>query len=811
MALVPFLPYANGRLVSWFEAGDSTHLLFLLVVPIVLLPAVLFGAAFPILIRIYTDRAQAVGEGMGMAVAANTVGAIAASLLIGFWANTALGMDATLFGLILLELLIALLVLLGFQTSRGRERLAATAVALGVLVLVSFSFNGVQIERTIAGRRIQFSSLSDYRSRVQSAIEHQVLMLEGRNSVVTVSESPSGRSLLTNGLPEAGSVFGPPYLSLTTTLLGILPYLIAESPERALVIGLGGGNTVDALVRTPISSIDIVELEEGVVHGAELLHEGRPNPLEDPRVQLHVNDGRNELLRGRYRGEGSYDIITSQPSHPWLMGAANLFTEEFFALARDNLRGGGVFAMWLNGFRTTPEMLLAVITSFERVFPGALLADVSMGQDRSAFLLLGMRRPVTLDSAVVSQRMSDARIRSLLGFHGIESVEDVLARFEGAAAEFAAIAPDAANTDDNAFIETRTIARRDWGKLDFGEVEAKLAPDAPVLPPLVGDVDVAAVARTLLGLVGGSGRNSPSGKLERLLRNHAEGLDPLLVATLRADGATRREDTETQGIEALKGLAEAHPGRPEPLRALAVHLEVRQGAFAEAARAFGEAHGRSQEARDAFDAARVIDRLEPEAAWEWIRRIPEAERGRFPQIALYEAKAALRNGERGEAVRAAYQALWRFRDTEEGRVVSGVNAVMAELAEAAGDRLAARAFREVDHRERAARAQPWVRKASVALREKRLDQAEESLSRAEALMPADASVLLLKARLALAREDDEGLQATLAELRTWAPTLAGAVTAENRFRMESGLPLLPERPAEEIGAAGSTSAFDRSR
>ena len=140
-----------------------------------------------------------------------------------------------------------------------------------------------------------------------------------------------------------------------------------------------------------------------------------------------------------------------------------------------------------------------------------------------------------------------------------------------------------------------------------------------------------------------------------------------------------------------------------------------------------------------------------------------------------------------------------------------VGEIPAELAEAVGDRLVARAFREVDHRERAARAQPWVRKASSALREKRLDQAEESLSRAESLVPADARVLLLKARLALVREDDEVLQATLAELRTWAPTLAGAVTAENRFRMESGLPLLPERSAEEIGAAGSSSAFDRSR
>ncbi len=809
MALVPFLPYANGRLLAWFDAGDTTHLLFLLVVPIVLLPALLFGAAFPILIRIYTNRAQAVGEGMGMAIAVNTVGAIVASLLIGFWANTALGMDATLFGLIQIELLIALLVLLRFQTRRGRQRLSASAAALGVLVLVSFSFNGVQIDRTVAGRRIEFSDLSDYRTRVQRTIEDQLLMLEGRNSVVTVFQRPLGRSLLTNGLLEAGSMLAPPYLPLTTTLLGILPYLAAESPERALVIGLGGGNTVEALVRTPIPRIDVVELEEGVVRGAELLYEGRRNPLEDPRVRLRVNDGRNELLLGRYQGGGSYDVITSQPSHPWLMGAANLFTEEFFALARDNLRGGGVFAMWLNGFRTTPEMLLAVIASFERVFPGAVVADVALGQDRSAFLLLGMRRPVILDPAEISGRMDDPRIRSLLGFHGIERVEDVLARFEGTAADFAAVAPGAANTDDNAFIETRAVSRHGWGDLDFGEVEAKLAPDAPVLPPLRGDVDVAAVARKLLELVRGPGENSPAAKLERLLRNHAENLDPVLVATLRADLATRREETEAQGVEALRGLAEEHPDRPEPLRTLAVHQEVRKRAFAEAARTFALAHARSHDPRDAFDAARVLDRVDPEEAWQWIRRIPEAERGRFPQIALYEAKAALRSREGGEAIRAAYEALRRFRDTEEGRKLPGVNAVMAELAEAAGDRLAARSFREVDHRERATRAMPWIQKAKRALTEERLGETEAWLSRAEALMPTETEVLLLKARLALARQDAEGLHAALAKLRGWAPTLADAVAAENRFRLESGLPLLPERPPEEIGAAAVSSALDR--
>jgi hypothetical protein len=295
------------------------------------------------------------------------------------------------------------------------------------------------------------------------------------------------------------------------------------------------------------------------------------------------------------------------------------------------------------------------------------------------------------------------------------------------------------------------------------------------------------------------------------LCNHAEDLGPVLVATLRADLATRREETEAHGVEALRGLSEAHPDRPEPLRALAAYLEVRKSAFAEAARAFAEAHARSQDPRDAFDAARVLDRVNPEASIEWIRRIPEPGRGRFPQIVLYEAKAALRSRGGGESIRAAYEALRRFRDTEEGRRLPGVNAVLAELAEAAGDRLAARSFREVDHRERAARAQRWIRRAERALAEERLVEAEGWLSKAEALMPTQPELLMVKARLALARGDDEGLRGALEALRRWAPTLSGAVAAENRFRLEAGRPLLPERPPEEIGAPAVSSALERRR
>jgi spermidine synthase len=106
------------------------------------------------------------------------------------------------------------------------------------------------------------------------------------------------------------------------------------------LIGLGGGNTLEALLHTGLERIDVVELEQVVIDALPAFVQGRDDPLADPRVHLIVNDGRNELLRAGRDGRPPWDVIASQPSHPWRIGAANLFTEEYFALARAALSPG---------------------------------------------------------------------------------------------------------------------------------------------------------------------------------------------------------------------------------------------------------------------------------------------------------------------------------------------------------------------------------------------------------------------------------------------------------------------------------------
>jgi len=795
---VPWLPWAHGRLADAAGGGDAVHLLFVLVVPIVLVPTALFGAAFPILIRIYTDRAEDVGEAMGRAVAVNTAGSIAASLLVGFLAIPRLGMDVTLGALVWLDLLLAAVVLSGFQRATGSARLPALGAAAAALLVVAFGYNGVRAELAVAGREVDAAEPGAYRRDLEGKARAQIFVREGRNAIVTVTAEEASRGLRSNGLPEAGVLLGPPYGPVTTSLLGALPYLLAESPERALVIGLGAGSTLETLLRTPLARIDVVELEVGVVGAMQVLHAGRPDPLADPRVRLRLNDGRNELLRARHAGApgAGWDVIASQPSHPWLIGAANLFTEEFFVLAREALRPGGAFALWVNGFRTDREALLALMASFERVFPGSLVADVSANHGRSAFLLLGMREPVRVDPERMVRRLAEPALASHLSHHGLDRVAAVLARFEGRTADFAVQAGGARNTDDNAWVETRIPRKLEWESLDWASVEAGLPAGAPVLPPLTAPVDVAAVARGVLDAVSRASEPRPLRKIERLLEGHGAGLDPFEAELLRAEASLFEPEARARGEAALRALAAAQPRRPEPWRVLGTHQATRLRDFAAAGASFAAAFERSGGARDAYDAARALDYVDPERALGFVDHIPAGERAHFPRLAWYEAKRALARGARGETLAPRLAALERYRDTAEGRLIPGVNATLARLAEATGDRRRSLFYQEADRRERLAQAEPLLARAREALGAGRIEEAAPALRGATALLPGHPEVAQLAAELALARGDAAGLEAALAELRAQAGSLEAAVVAENRFRAGHGLPLLPEQPAE---------------
>jgi spermidine synthase len=780
---VPWLPWFFGHLVSWSGSEDVLHLAFAVIVPIVLLPTALFGAAFPVLIRLYTRSASEVAQGMGIAIAVNTAGSIAASLIVGFWWIPALGSDATLYLLLLLDLGVGFLVVLRFQTAQGRERLAGLATAAVLVMGVAFAYNGAHLDRALVGRWIQTPRALDYRQAVDGVLANTRLVLEGRHAVVSVHEESWGRRIRTNGMPESTRAYAEPYNSVEVDLLGLLPYLLAEHKKRGLVIGFGGGGTLDALVQTELDQIEVVELEQRVIEAADELYSGVPLPLDDPRVVLHVADGRHHLLLGRHREDTGYDVIASQPSHPWLAGAANLFTEDFFALVRDNLSEGGVFALWLNGFRIDRDSALAVMASFERVFPGGQLVAAGGGLSPwSSLILLGGRNPILWRSARIDPRIAEAGVSRALALHGFDRAEDLLALFEGAIAPFAALEPELANTDDNAFLESRIPRMRRWGSLDPRLILDRLAKNEVVLPGPEDEVDLPYLVERVLRTANGARPWPLLHRARRLVEAHGGGLGDRRRLR-RAQIDLRDPATEEQARSLLEELA-SEPGLgTEARRVLGMYEALQRGDMRAAASHFEAAYAASGASEDAYDAARAWHRVEREKAWHWAKRVASADRARFPRLALFDAERALAENATEVELARVYQGLLRYRDTEEGRSFAGVDAAAAELALRMGDLRSARAFWDADRRSRETAAGPLRPQLYAALQKRDFERATELLEDLRRLAPSDLATLRAEAAFAHERGDDAAFDAILEEIERWAPSPRQGRFAVRRLRL----------------------------
>ena len=149
----------------------------------------------------------------------------------------------------------------------------------------------------------------------------------------------------------------------------------------------------------------------------------------------------------------SYDLIVSEPSHPWVPGVANLFTREFFTLGRERLRDDGVFVQWLQIYQLSPENLRSVLATFHRVFPHVAVFRVEGSAKGKDLILIGSRQPIRLD--LVNGRMKDDRVAADLKRVGLSNPDDVMAWFVCDEAKLGpAIAGAVINTDDNMHVET---------------------------------------------------------------------------------------------------------------------------------------------------------------------------------------------------------------------------------------------------------------------------------------------------------------------------------------------------------------------
>jgi spermidine synthase len=271
----------------------------------------------------------------------------------------------------------------------------------------------------------------------------------GRTATVLVREQGPEWRLTTNGLPE--SVIQPPGSRpgryLVSHWMTLLPVALRPDIRSLLVVGLGGGGTIED-VPPSIERIHVVELEPEVVAANRSLSASRRvDPLADPRLRLHLDDARSAL---QLAGHG-FDAIVSQPSHPWTGGSAHLFTREFYELVKRRLNPGGVFVQWM-GFAFVDEPLFrTLVATLRSAFPHV---EVYQPPTTGAALLVASQQPFDLAATAPRGIQAAASTWSTLGVLLPEDIVAARVLDADGAARLAEGAP--LNTDRRNLLQTRS-------------------------------------------------------------------------------------------------------------------------------------------------------------------------------------------------------------------------------------------------------------------------------------------------------------------------------------------------------------------
>lgn len=403
----------------------NTYLLYkFLIAGGVLLPvALLFGATFPLVARLEVVREGEVGSRVGILYMFNTLGAIAGSLIAGFVMLPLLGLQRSLNLVALIALGLGVFLIL---TRVAGDLLWPRIAEACLLVLLGF---GLFISTPVWNKKIlsagvyfrphSYISENGKRNILDQVLGQLTLVRfeEGMTETAAVVDTPVSRMFLVDGKVEAATDLVDMRLQ---RLMGELPPMFARRLDKAVNIGLGCGITLGGLKVYPFKHFECVELEPKVVQTARFFAKQNDDVLNDPRLKIIINDGRNHLLLTNEK----YDVITSDPFEPLVGGAASLYTYNHFEIGKQHLRPGGIFCQYLPMYQLSPSDYQMIIRSFCRAYPHVTLWYTGIDT-----IMLGSTSPQTLTLQDLEGRMDRKQVKASLAKIGIKTPSQLLQTF----------------------------------------------------------------------------------------------------------------------------------------------------------------------------------------------------------------------------------------------------------------------------------------------------------------------------------------------------------------------------------------------
>lgn len=392
--LIQLLPWLfNVNHAFWGSTNSYVgHLLErIFVISLVVLPASIFcGAVFPLALVALSSQGKGRKNSLGFLYTCSSFGSVFGAAAAGFifvpllGRMFASGMESTIYLVIGAEIIFAIYL---FLAAKSRPIFVLLPAASSFLLFNHPAWNKALISSGIPflSLPLRASTTKEIFDRVLSDSANNKLLFyrEGLNTTVTVSANlPQNIVYLKNdGKVEAALPFHPERQADTSDLtthfmLGRLPLSINSKPEKSVfLIGLGSGATCGgALSDASVKKLKIAEIEPTIFEVQHYFEPAngeptRPEWLKSGRVVPFCGDARMSLNFSKEK----YDVIISQPAEPWISGSADLYTTEFWNLARSALNSHGCFCQWIQLYSIDPEFLAVLLRTFQNVFPNTYI------------------------------------------------------------------------------------------------------------------------------------------------------------------------------------------------------------------------------------------------------------------------------------------------------------------------------------------------------------------------------------------------------------------------------------------------------
>jgi spermidine synthase len=399
-------------------------------------PTLCWGASFPLAFA--AARGRDAGRLVGGLYAANTFGAIIGALAVSLVLVPWIGTQNTQRVLLAVSAAGAVAVL----APRLDKILdaAGLGVALGAIIFLAAHVDAVPGELIAYGRRMPMNA--GYSTILYTG--------EGRDSSIAVSRWHSDNSLQFHvaGKVEASSNGTDMRLQ---RMLGHLAALPQTAPRSVLIVGFGAGVTAGSFTTYPtVQHITICEMEPLIPPtSTKYFKDQNYGVANDPRTHIVFDDARHFVLTS----PDKYDVITSDPIHPFVRGSAALYSKEYFQAEKAHLTPNGIVTQWVPLYESDAATVKSEIATFLAVFPDGLVFannDNGTGYDLA---LVGMNHPGPIDIDALQARLETpaySTVRASLANAGFYTAQSLMSTFAGDGKDLKSWLADAQiNSDGN--------------------------------------------------------------------------------------------------------------------------------------------------------------------------------------------------------------------------------------------------------------------------------------------------------------------------------------------------------------------------